>query len=45
MTHAPYAPEVRAQHGISDGLVRLSLGLETLEDLSADIGSALDQAR
>lgn len=45
MTHAPYAPEVRARHGISDGLVRLSIGLEEVEDLSADIISALDQAR
>lgn len=45
MTHAPYAPEVRAAHGISDGLVRLSIGLEEVEDLSADIASALDQAR
>jgi methionine gamma-lyase len=45
MTHAPYAPEIRAQHGISDGLVRLSIGLEEIDDLSADIVSALDQAR
>ncbi len=45
MTHAPYAPEIRARHGISDGLVRLSIGLEEIDDLSADIISALDQAR
>ena len=37
MTHATYSPEERAQHGISEGLVRLSIGLETPEDIEADI--------
>ncbi len=41
MTHSTYTPEERAAHGISEGLVRLSVGLETLDDLLADI----DQAR
>ncbi len=36
--------EERAKFGISDGLVRLSVGLETLADLQADIGQALDAA-
>jgi cystathionine beta-lyase/cystathionine gamma-synthase len=42
MTHSTYTPEERARHGISEGLVRLSVGLETLDDLLADIGQALD---
>jgi methionine-gamma-lyase len=42
MTHATYTPEERAQHGISDGLMRLSVGLENLPDLLDDISQALD---
>ncbi|WP_295580708.1 methionine gamma-lyase [uncultured Lamprocystis sp.] len=41
MTHATYAPEERARHGISEGLVRLSVGLETCADLAADLTQAL----
>jgi len=41
MTHAVYPPEERLKHGISDGLVRLSVGLETLDDLLVDIEQAL----
>jgi methionine-gamma-lyase len=44
MTHSTYTPEERAAHGISDGLVRLSVGLEDIEDLLADIAQALDSA-
>ncbi|HOL37756.1 MAG: cystathionine gamma-synthase family protein [Proteobacteria bacterium] len=40
-THSVVAPEVRAQFGISDGLVRLSIGLEHEEDLIADLENAL----
>jgi len=43
MTHSTYTPEERAAHGISDGLVRLSIGLEDIEDLLADIAQALDR--
>ena len=42
MTHATYTPEERARHGFTDGLIRLSVGLEDYEDLRADIISALD---
>ena len=42
MTHSPYTAEERLQFGISDGLVRLSVGLETLADIQADIERALD---
>ncbi|MBW0145484.1 methionine gamma-lyase [Sphingomicrobium clamense] len=41
MTHSTYAPEDRAKHGISDGLVRISVGLEAPEDLIADLDRAL----
>ncbi|MGF6394138.1 methionine gamma-lyase [Pseudomonas plecoglossicida] len=41
MTHSSYTPEERAQHGISEGLVRLSVGLEDVEDLLADVEQAL----
>lgn len=41
MTHSTYTPEERARHGIAEGLVRLSVGLETLDDLLDDIRQAL----
>ena len=41
MTHAAMAPEVRAAAGISDGLLRLSIGIEALEDLREDLDDAL----
>lgn len=44
MTHAVYTPEERAEHQISDGLIRLSVGLEDVEDLLADLDQALEQA-
>lgn len=41
MTHASIPPENRARLGIDDGLVRLSVGVEGLDDLRADLGQAL----
>ncbi len=41
MTHSTYTPEERAAHGISDGLVRLSIGLEDAEDILGDLDQAL----
>ncbi len=41
MTHASVPPEARAKLGISDSLVRLSIGIEDLGDLVADLESAL----
>lgn len=41
MTHASIPREVREEIGISDGLVRLSVGIESLEDLVDDIENAL----
>ncbi|NNE63537.1 MAG: methionine gamma-lyase, partial [Gammaproteobacteria bacterium] len=44
MTHITYPPEERLRHGISEGLVRISVGLETLDDLLTDIQQALDRS-
>ncbi|MCB0379051.1 MAG: cystathionine gamma-synthase [Bdellovibrionales bacterium] len=41
MTHASVPAETRKQLGIDDGLVRLSVGIEDLEDLVADLKQAL----
>jgi methionine-gamma-lyase len=43
MTHSTYTPEELAEVGISDGLVRLSVGIEDVNDLIADLDQALDQ--
>ncbi|EWH03179.1 methionine gamma-lyase [Halomonas sp. BC04] len=42
MTHSVLTPEERAEHGISDDLVRLSVGLETVGDIIDDLSQALD---
>ena len=42
MTHASIPPEIREEIGISDGLVRLSVGIESLEDLIEDIDKSLN---
>ena len=42
MTHADMDPADRQRVGISDGLVRLSVGLEDPDDLIADLRQALD---
>jgi cystathionine beta-lyase/cystathionine gamma-synthase len=41
MTHASIPPDVRKQTGITDGLVRISVGIEDAEDLIADLDGAL----
>ncbi len=41
MTHASIPPERRRALGISDGLVRLSVGIEHVDDLIADLEQAL----
>ncbi|MEX2172082.1 MAG: PLP-dependent aspartate aminotransferase family protein [Pirellulales bacterium] len=41
MSHASYDAADRAKHGISDGLIRLSVGLEDFADLRDDLSSAL----
>jgi O-succinylhomoserine sulfhydrylase len=44
-THHRIGPEARAELGIGDGLLRLSVGLEAFEDLEADLDSGLAAAR
>jgi cystathionine gamma-synthase len=44
MTHAAMDAQARRVAGISDGLLRLSVGIEAIEDLSADLEAALDRA-
>jgi cystathionine beta-lyase len=41
MTHASIPAEKRAEIGITDDLVRLSVGIEDIEDLLTDIDNAL----
>jgi cystathionine gamma-synthase len=45
MTHAAMAPEARAAAGLVDGLLRLSIGIEAVEDLQKDLAAALQRAR
>lgn len=44
MSHASYDPADRLAHGITDGMVRLSVGLEAFEDLRDDLEQALSRA-
>jgi O-succinylhomoserine sulfhydrylase len=44
-THYKIGPAARAELGISDGMLRLSVGLEAFDDLAADIDNALKVAR
>jgi len=41
MTHASMPPEIRARIGVVDGLIRLSVGIEDVADLIADLDDAL----
>jgi len=44
MTHAAMSPEAREAAGIGEGLLRLSVGIEHVDDLVADIAAALERA-
>lgn len=44
MTHAAMDPAARERAGLTDGLIRLSIGIEALEDLRADLARALGRA-
>lgn len=44
MTHSTYTPEEQIEHGISPGLVRISVGLEDVADIQADLQQALQQS-
>ncbi|ASD66499.1 MULTISPECIES: trans-sulfuration enzyme family protein [Pseudoalteromonas] len=43
MTHSPYTQEERLAAGISDGLIRISVGLEDVEDIIDDLKQAFDK--
>lgn len=45
MTHASVPADKRAELGISDTLIRLSVGIENIDDLKADVEQALEAAR
>jgi cystathionine gamma-synthase len=45
MTHAAMEPAARAAAGLSDGLLRLSIGIEHLDDLKADLAAAIQRVR
>jgi cystathionine gamma-synthase len=45
MTHAAMSPAARAKAGIVDGLLRLSVGIESVDDLREDLASALARVR
>lgn len=42
MTHSTYTPDERAEHGITEGLVRLSAGLENVADILQDLEQSLE---
>ncbi len=44
MTHASIPREIREARGLNDGLVRISVGIEHLDDLRGDLDEALDRA-
>ena len=44
MTHASMTPEQQAAAGITDALLRLSVGIEAAEDLVADLARGLERA-
>lgn len=44
MTHAPMSEEALAEAGIDQNLIRLSVGIESVEDLAADVLAALEAA-
>jgi methionine-gamma-lyase len=41
MSHASVAREDRLLYGITDGLIRMSVGIENIEDIIADLEQAL----
>ena len=44
MTHASIPADIRAKVGITDGLIRLSTGIENIQDILADLAQAIDRA-
>ncbi len=44
MTHAAIPYEVRQRVGITDGLIRLSVGIESIDDILADLEQAIAES-
>ena len=44
MTHSKLSQEAKESAGISDGLIRLSVGIEDVDDLIGDLKQALNKA-
>ena len=44
MTHASIPKEIREKVGITDGLIRLSIGIENIDDLLADLQQAIQES-
>ena len=44
MTHASIPYETRQKVGITDGLIRLSIGIESIDDILADLDQAIEKA-
>ena len=44
-THSQLSPEQQLTAGVTPGLVRLSVGLENIEDIKADLQAGFDAAR
>jgi cystathionine beta-lyase len=44
MTHAAIPYEVRQRVGITDGLIRLSVGIESIDDILADLDQAIAES-
>lgn len=45
MTHGAYPKDLRDAIGVTDDLIRLSVGIEAAEDITADLDQALTAAR
>ena len=45
MTHAAIPAEIRQKIGITDGLIRLSVGIENKEDIVTDLENAIRKAK
>jgi cystathionine gamma-synthase len=45
MTHAAMAESARRAAGLTDGLLRLSVGIEAVEDLKSDLAAGLARCR
>ena len=43
MTHSGVARELREEIGLTDALIRISVGIENVEDLISDLAQALDK--